>query len=78
MNYSQANKIAKQIFREELSKLNLNSMDLDSLTISGYEETNSFVFELYVPSEKPIDARVIAKVEVFKKNGDTTITKFDQ
>jgi len=77
MKYSEANKIAKQVFREELNKIDLKSEDLDLLTISGYEEANLFVFELYVPSEKPIDARVIAKVEVFKNNGDSKFTKVD-
>jgi hypothetical protein len=67
--------IAKPATKATLEGLYLSSDDCNRLVL-GYTEDGDFgVFELYVPGERPQDARVIARARVNAYSGDVEVER---
>lgn len=69
--------IARDATRRELSKYPSPSKDEQaSWTLGKFEVENEGVFEIYVPSERPLDARVISRARVDRRTGAVSIEVF--
>ena len=68
MNYNEAREEAVKVFKKETRDIRFPEEWNDIVTLGGYDQGDLFVFELYIPGEKPENAIVLAKVEIGKKD----------
>ena len=45
-------------------------------TLGRFETETEGVFEIYIPSEKPLDAKIISCARVDRRTGEVTVTIF--
>ena len=70
-------RIAKEATREALSKYPSPSEEEQATwTLGKFETESEGIFEIYVPSEQPLNARVISRARIDRKTGKAQVEVF--
>lgn len=69
--------IARAATRQALSEYPEPSKEDQALwTLGKFEDEREGVFEIYIPSERPLDAKVISRARVDRSNGVVSVEVF--
>jgi hypothetical protein len=77
MSLEEMEPIAKEAMRLALSEHPEPSEEnQSSWTLGKFETEGEGVFEIYIPSERPLDAKVISRIRVDRKTGAVNVEVF--
>ncbi|UZE26164.1 hypothetical protein LOY67_12400 [Pseudomonas sp. B21-056] len=77
MSLDEMEPIAKEATRRALNEYSEPlKEDQANWTLGKFEGENEGVFEIYIPSEQPLDAKVISRARVDRRSGAVNVEVF--
>ena len=77
MTLEQLEEVAQNLTRTELRKYVVPDELWQELVLGTFFEAEETVFELYVPGERPEDAKVITRARINKVSGEGEVEVFE-